>query len=257
MPSADNKPGSFCWFELGTTDQQAAKQFYMPLLGWTVEEFPIGPSRSYSMFRLNGQDVAAGYALNEEQLRSNVPPHWMIYVAVSDVDALAKKVTELGGKVWAGPFDASDFGRMAVVSDPAGAMFSLWQAKQHPGVGAKGAIGSFCWADLMTRDARPAQEFYSGLFGWTFDPGDSGYLHIKNGTEYIGGIPPKEMQNQQAPPHWLLYFMVDNCENSTSKAQSLGARVLAPPMPIPNVGSFSVLQDPQGAVFALFQSPQQ
>jgi predicted enzyme related to lactoylglutathione lyase len=208
------------------------------------------------MFRLNGRDVAAAYGLSDEQLRLNVPPNWMIYVTVSNVDDSTSKVTELGGRILAGPFDAADFGRMAVVSDPAGAIFSLWQAKSHSGVGVKSERGSFCWADLMTRDASKAQEFYSRLFHWSFEPGESGYLHIKNGDDYIGGIQPETMQHTQAPPHWLLYFMVDSCNDSTSKAQTRGARVLAPPMSVPKVGSFSVLQDPQGAVFALFEMPQ-
>jgi uncharacterized protein len=248
-------PGSFCWIELGTTDQNAAKTFYTSLFGWTFQDFPMGPDQTYSMFDLGGRNTAGGYKLQPELLAAGVPPHWMLYVAVENADATAGKVAKLGGKVDAGPFDVYTFGRMAVLHDPTGAVFSVWQPQSHSGTGVAGVPGTLCWADLMTPDSKTAKAFYEGLFGWQIEPGQhdsSGYLHIKNGDAFIGGVPPAQ-PNTQAPPHWLLYFQVENCDASTAKASGLGARVLMPPMSMENVGRWSIIADPQGAVSALFQ----
>lgn len=243
--------------ELGTTDQGAAKKFYSNLFGWTVDDAPMGPGEFYSMFKLNGESAAAAYTLREDQKSHGVPPHWMLYIASDNADESARKAKELGGTVLAGPFDVMDVGRMAVIQDPTGATFCVWQAKKHSGITTKGESGAFCWADLNTPDVARAGEFYSKLFGWKLDPGEkdpSGYLHIKNGDDYIGGIPPAEHRNPNAPPHWLLYFETTNCDASVDKAKQAGAKVYYGPVSMENVGRFAVLADPQGAVFSVFQS---
>src|SRR5579862_2042397 len=96
-------PGSFCWIELGTTDQNAAKQFYQPLFGWSSNDFPMGPSEFYTMFQLEGNDCGAAYSLNQQMRDQGVPPHWMLYIAVSRADDAVAKATQLGGSVKAGP----------------------------------------------------------------------------------------------------------------------------------------------------------
>jgi predicted enzyme related to lactoylglutathione lyase len=108
----------------------------------------------------------------------------------------------------------------------------------------------------MTPDIPKATKFYEAAFGWKFEPGEdkSGYLHIKNGDKYIGGVPPAEHRPPNAPPHWLSYVMVKDCDVSTEKAKAGGAKVYAGPMTMEGVGRWSVIADPQGAVFALFQS---
>ena len=92
-------PGSFCWIELGTTDQQAAKTFYAKLFGWNVNEFPMGPGETYSVFQLNGRDTGGGYTLRKDQRDQGVPPHWMLFIAVQDAESTVAKVTKAGGKV--------------------------------------------------------------------------------------------------------------------------------------------------------------
>lgn len=250
-------PGSFCWMELGTTDQDAAKKFYMDLFGWTVFDAPMGPGEFYSMFKLDGKDAAAGYTLRADQRQAGVPPHWMLYISTNDVDASARRAAELGAAILMQPFDVMDAGRMAVVKDPAGAVFSLWQAKQSPGITAYGTDGAFCWADLNVPDVPRASEFYSKLFGWTLEKSEhdsSGYLHIKNGDQYIGGIPPAKDLAPGVPPHWLLYFQTSDCDKSVAKAKAGGANVCFGPMSLEGVGRFAVVADPQGAVFSVFQS---
>jgi uncharacterized protein len=147
---------------------------------------------------------------------------------------------------------------MAIIQDPGGAVFSIWQDKEHSGIGIKDEPGSLCWADLNTPDPQVAAAFYSELFGWHIEPGQdgSGYLHIKNGEtplDYIGGIPPAQHRDPNAPPNWLIYILVADCDASTEKAKQLGAKVYLGPMTMEKVGRFTVLADPQGAVLSLFE----
>jgi predicted enzyme related to lactoylglutathione lyase len=243
--------------ELATTDQNGAKKFYSDLFGWSVDDEPMGPSEVYSMFKLDGRESAAAYTLRKDQREHGVPPNWMIYISTDDVEQSARKAAELGGNILMQPFDVMDAGRMAVVQDPTGAAFCLWQAKSSTGIRARNEDGAFCWADLNVKDVAKATEFYSKLFGWKFEKGEndpSGYLHIKNGEEFIGGVPPVEHNNPNMPPHWLLYFETSNCDASVEKAKQNGAKVYYGPVSMENVGRFAVLADPQGAVFSVFQS---
>jgi len=252
-----NKPGSFCWVELGTTDQNAAKSFYGSLFGWQFEDHPMGPSGVYTIFKLNGREVAAGYKLNPEMQQHGVPPHWMLYIAAESADQKAARVKELGGKIEAGPFDVMDFGRMAVVQDPTGAHFSIWQEKASHNNPIFNVDNALCWADLNTPDPEKARRFYSDLFGWKMhkdndDP--SGYIHIQNGDDFIGGVPPAKFNKPGAPPHWLLYFQVSEVDATAGKAKQSGAKFYLEPMSMENVGRLAVLADPQGAAFAIFKS---
>jgi uncharacterized protein len=248
-------PGSFCWIELGTTDQNAAKQFYGSLFGWTAVDFPMGPNEFYTMFNLDGRNCGAAYTMNEQMRSQGIPPHWLLYISVENSDESTEKAKQAGGTVIGGPFDVMEFGRMSVIRDPAGAAFAVWQPKLHQGTTIAQVPGTLCWADLMTPDQAGAAKFYQAVFGWQLDPGKdgNGYLHIKNGDQHIGGVPPAGALDPNAPPHWLLYFHVQDCDASTAKAAQGGAQVYVKPMTMEGVGRWSVVADPQGAVFALFQ----
>ena len=247
-----HEPGSFCWVELATSDQQAAKAFYSALFGWVAVDSPIGPDEVYTMFRLEDRPAAAGYTMRPDEA-AIAPPHWNLYVAVENADATAALATELGGKVFCEPFNVADHGRMVTIADPTGAVFHAWQPMNHIGMGIKDQAGCFCWADLNTSDQQAAMGFYHKLLGWNFLPGDDNYVHVRNGENFIGGIPPAEYSSAAAPPHWLVYFQVDDCAVSTDQAKALGAEVLNGPFDLDNVGTITVLSDPQGAAFALFQ----
>lgn len=248
--------GAFCWPELATNDQKAGVAFYRSVLGWGVNEQPMGPTETYSLFKKGGKDAAAACSLRPEEQKMGIPPHWNSYIAVKNVDEMAKKAAQLGGKVLAPPFDVMDAGRMAVVQDPTGAVFQLWQAGKSPGAGVKRETGSLCWTELTTGDTKTAQTFYTQLFGWTLKPStmpDMEYTEfLVDGTPEGGMMPtPKEMPN--VPPNWLPYFQVEDVDATVSKAASSGAKTLVPPSDIPNTGRFSVLMDPQGAAFAVFK----
>jgi len=249
--------GSFCWIELHTTDQAAAKSFYNTLFGWEAHDSPMGPDSYYTEFKLQGREAAAGCTLRPEERSQGVPPHWMIYMTVDGADAAAAKAQQLGGKVCAPAFDVMDVGRMAVIQDPTGAVFCVWQPKKSNGIRIAHVHGTLCWADLSTPDAKRASDFYSGLFGWQLitDPKDpSGYLHIKNGEHHIGGIPPAAHRQPGVPPHWMAYFQADDVDATANKAKEMGAKLYLAPMSMEGVGRMSVIADPQGAVFAVFKS---
>ena len=147
---------------------------------------------------------------------------------------------------------------MAILQDPTRAAFSVWQPNMNPGIGIAGAHGTLCWFDLNTPDQARAGQFYSDLFGWQIlkedeDPTHN-YWHIKNGEEFIGGIPPASRQRPGTPAHWLAYFTVSDCDATASGAKELGAKLYRPPTDFEDVGRISVLADPQGAPFAIFKA---
>jgi uncharacterized protein len=250
-------PGSFCWLELASTDQTAAKSFYSSLFGWTPSDMPLGPDQFYTIFRLDGRDAAAGYTMFAEQRSQGIPPNWMLYISVASADDDAKRAKAAGATVLKDPFDVGESGRMAVLQDPTGAVFAVWQPNKHPGIGIAHVDGTLCWADLSTPDPQRAGRFYSNLFGWQLiteeeDP-EHDYLHIKNGEHFIGGIPPAKFHNPKAPAHWLAYILTSNCDATADKAKQLGGSIYLPPTTVESVGRMAVVADPQGAVLALFQ----
>ncbi|HKF51170.1 MAG TPA: VOC family protein [Candidatus Acidoferrales bacterium] len=252
-----HKPGSFCWIELGTSDQGAAKEFYGGLFGWAPDDNPMGPDEFYTIFKIDGRQAGAAYTLRKEEREHGVPPHWNLYVATESADATAKRAEELGAKVLAPPFDVFDAGRMAVIQDPTGAAFCLWEAKKHVGATIAGVPGTICAADLITQDQDAASDFYEKLFGWQIgkedeEPGHR-YYHIFNGGEFMGGIPPASFAPKGVPPHWQIYLQVADCGASVAKAKELGARIYMPKMKVEDVGWMAIVADPQGASFALFQ----
>jgi hypothetical protein len=257
MPNIDKHPaGNFVWMELSTTDPSAAKIFYSSLFGWESEDMPMGPGMAYTMFRLKGRDTAGAYTMKAEDREMGIPPNWLLYIAVDNADDTVAHVLEHGGNPMSPAFEIPNVGRMAVIRDPGAAIFAIFQPGHHKGVGIYAENGALCWADLQTPNRESAEKFYSSIFGWQFtlgkDKDPNGYLHIKNGEHFIGGMPPPQSLPPHVPPHWMGYIQTANCETQTAKAAELGAIVLVPTMSIEGAGKFSVVADPQGAVFALF-----
>lgn len=251
----DPTPGAFCWVELGTTDNEAGKNFYTQLFGWEAEDHPMGPDGVYTMLKLGGKDVGGLYKLTSDMLTEGVPPHWMSYVATANADETVEKAKNAGATIMNGPMDVFTLGRMAVIKDPTGAVFSIWQAKDNKGSGVWGQANSVVWNELGTPDKQKAGEFYSNVFGWTKQafPGPMEYIVFNNGDKGIGGMYQITPEMGPIPPHWMVYFAVDDCDAKVQKASELGAKVMKPAEDIPGVGRFAILSDPQGAVFALLK----
>ena len=183
-----------------------------------------------------------------------MPPVWNSYIAVDSADAAAARAKELGGIVHAEPFDVMEAGRMAVIQDPQGAFFMVWEAKDHIGARLVNGHGLFTWSELATTDVDAAAKFYGDLFGWSFESVDLGsmpYTMVKNSDGWNnGGIRP--VMPGGPPTSWIVYFGTDDLTATTAMASELGGSVVMEPMEIGGFGHISAVSDPQGAVFALF-----
>jgi hypothetical protein len=253
MPEmTQHSPGTFAWAELATSDGPAAKKFYTGLFGWGFDDQDMGPGGPYTMLLQNGKRVGALYRMQDEQAAKGVPPHWGSYITVASADDTANRAKELGGKVLAEPFDVFDVGRMAIVQDPTGAMFSIWQARNHKGAELVGETGSLCWNELSTTSVDQAGAFYTNLMGWTASSHmGPDYTVFMLGEKRVGGMLQMKMEWKGMPPHWMVYFGVDDCDRSAARVQALGGKITVPPTDVPNTGRFAVAQDPQAAVFAI------
>ena len=252
-------PGTFSWVELATTDRKGGVAFYTSLLGWEVSDRPIGPSETYSMFQMRGKEVAAAYSMMSDERRMGVPSHWNLYVTVESTDDTARRAEGLGAKVLAPPFDVMDVGRMAVLQDPTGAMFCVWQAKKHIGARILNEPGALCWSELTTRDPKAAETFYTQLFGWHAKHGaastlpDYTELSVPGQQAGAGMMAMPDNMPAGVPSYWMPYFQVADSDASAAKAKGLGGHLIVGPNDIPSVGRFAILQDPQGAMFAVFK----
>ncbi len=252
-------PGAPCWVDLATTDQAAAKAFYGGLFGWSYEDVPMDEAgqQHYSMASLGGSYAAAICTQQEEQRQMGIPPHWSVHLTVEDVDATAGRVSGLGGTLVMEPFDVFESGRMAVLSDPAGAAVALWQPRNHVGAGVKYEPGAMVWCELMTTDPEAATAFYTELLGVQTER-----QTMEHGVEYTvlmaAGMPaaglmalPDELRAMQIPSHWSVYFQVADVDASVASVTAAGGAVNMPPTDIATVGRIAFVSDPQGAGLGL------
>ncbi len=250
------EPGTFSWVDLGTDDPEAAKAFYVALFGWQTEDVPMGTGGPYTMCTLGDGVVCAIYGREAAQGPSGPqsggqgPPAWLSYVTVADADATVAQARAAGAMAAQDAFDVFDAGRMAVVQDPAGAHFALWQPGTSIGATLVNVPGAFCLNQLNTSDPERAAAFYTEVFGWRIEQvatEPAPYWGIWNGPGLNGGmmaLPP------DAPAsHWLLYFASDDIDATAARTGELGGRVLVPPVEVPG-GRIAVAMDPSGATFA-------
>ncbi len=242
------------WIDLGSPDIAASQAFYGGLFGWEGAT-PDPQYGGYANFSLNGQSVAG--------LGPQMGPvsAWATYVSTEDAGATAQKVRDAGGQVVMEPMDVGPFGSMAVFTDPAGAFISTWQPGTHKGAELYNQPGSFGWNELATNDMEAAKRFYQSVFGWDAKvsevPGFGNYTEWQlSGRSIGGGMEMGDSFPPGVPPHWLVYFMVADCDQTVQKAEELGGAVLSPAMDM-SAGRFAVLRDQHGAAFAVIQVPSQ
>jgi predicted enzyme related to lactoylglutathione lyase len=273
MPERDGYiPGVPCWVDTSQPDPEAAVDFYRGLFGWEFEDvMPPESEGRYFLARLRGGDVAAVGSIPEAVPQVAM---WNTYVWVDSADDTASKVGAAGGAVVMEPFDVMDAGRMAVLTDPEGAAFCAWQAKENKGAGIVNEPGSLNFNGLNTRDIEGAKSFYGSVFGWTtlaLDggaemwtlPGYGDYLErdnpdLRKQTAEAGGpegfvdvvasINPIPDDQPDTPPHWSVTFAVDDADATAAKATELGGTVIVPPFDAPWV-RMTIINDPQGATF--------
>ncbi len=273
MPERDGYiPGVPCWIDTAHPDQEAAVAFYGGLFGWEFEDvMPPGSGAKYFMARIRGGDVAGIGPVPEGAPAMAV---WHTYVQVASADEAATKVTAAGGATLSEPFDVMDAGRMAVFSDPEGAVFCVWQPKRHRGAHVINEHGALNFNGLATGDLEAASEFYGSVFGWrVLGVGDNFQAWALSAYgDHLEELQPGNRQNVAAmgvpgfedvvasveplqpgaAPHWSVTFTVDDADAIAHRATELGGEVLAAPFDAPWV-RMTVLSDPQGATFIASQ----
>ena len=270
MPERDGYiPGVPCWVDTTQPDPAAAAAFYFGLFGWELENvMPEGSDSTYLVGRIRGGDVAAVSSQPE-----GAPPQavWNTYIWVDDVDETAAKAREAGGSVLIDPVDVGDAGRTAVLADPEGAAFCLWQAGTHRGARIVNEPGALNFNILNTRDPAAVKPFYNAVFGWTtLDLGSGEFWTLAAYGDYLEELTPGTRQrtaelgaagfedvvaaitqiaDADTAPHWSVTFSSADADASAAKAVELGGTVVVPPVDAP-YSRVIVLRDPGGATFA-------
>ena len=277
MPDRDGyPPGVPCWVDTSQPDPDAAAAFYGGLFGWELENaMPPGSDGKYLMARIRGRNVAA-----ISSPFPGAPPMavWNTYVSVDSADQTAAKVRDAGGQVVVEPFDVMHAGRMAVFADPEGAVFCVWQAKEHKGAQVVNEHGSVNFNGLNSRHVEGAKAFYGAVFGWeTLELGPGGAMwrlagygdHLEEMTpglregmaemgappgfeDVVAALNPIADDQADVPPHWSVTFAVDDADATAERAVELGAELVVAPMDAPWV-RMTVVRDPQGATFIASQ----
>ncbi len=253
--------GTPCWIDMSAGDSQRVSEFYAALLGWDLE---IGPPETggYVMAKKNGKDVAGIGAKGPGM--EEMPTFWGTYLAVDDLTAAIKRLTDAGGQALFEPMAIMDLGTMVFATDPSGAGFGLWQSGTMTGFGLYNEPGSVAWNELHTNDYAGAKEFYTAVAGVGYtvmgDTDDFRYSMItvdaSSNTEHeVGGI----MEDRNTPPgldaYWLTYFSVEDCDAAAARATELGASVMMPPESTP-YGRMAVLAGLEGETFAVLVPPE-
>lgn len=243
--------GTFVWRELMTTDPEAAERFYGELFGWKSMAMPMPDGQTYRIMKAGETQVGGIFKLSAEM--KGVPPHWVPYVSVADVDAAAKRATERGGKVVMAPMDYPNVGRMAGFLDPAGGSFFVMKSQNGDSTPAMPPkAGEFCWEDLNAIDLDATKNFYSHVVGWK--------ISSFQGMDVFGngeGMQNQVASLQKAPPgvpqSWLSHVVVDGLASARDRAKRLGAKIMMEEIKVPGIGAFAVVLDPQGAAISMFE----
>jgi uncharacterized protein len=251
---ADKLLGSFVWCELMAADTRAAESFYNKVVGWS--SVPFAPDGSYSVFNnASGAGVAGLMKLPDAAKQMGTPPNWLMYVGTPSVDQTAERIAQLGGRVLKQPADIPGTGRFAVVQDPYGATFGLFQPPaDRPGRSGQPGVGDFSWFELYTSNPDGAWRFYETLFGWqkagAMDMGEMGVYQMfgRGGGIPNGGImkPPPG-----APTAWLPYARVKDARAAAAVTTANGGNIINGPMQVPGGDWIAQGIDPQGAMFAV------
>ncbi|MEU6095876.1 VOC family protein [Streptomyces sp. NPDC047079] len=248
--NAWHPPGTPCWASLMVHGMAAAQEFYAALFGWEFRPGlrPLGP---YVRAVLNGHEVAGIGRLPPDR---HLPITWTPYFTSDDVDATAETIRSCGGTVAVGPLDVAGAGRLAIASDPMGAVFGVWQSAEHLATGLTGVPGAPAWNELLTYDTAGVAKFYRTVFASGRDPvlrGGPDYVHVHiegrpvAGIHGVGSALPRDRG-----PHWMTYFQVTDVDATAEKVAALGGRVVRPAC-VTDLGRVVTVADPEGATFSV------
>jgi predicted enzyme related to lactoylglutathione lyase len=244
------REGVPCWVDLDTAEPDRACAFYHDLFGWEFADTDREGGR-YRLATLRGRRVAGVAAVP-----AGAPTAWVSHLAAADADAVAARIEDSGGELLVRPFDVPELGRSARAKDPAGAVFGLWQGREHGGSGLANESGAFTWNENLSNDPRTARIFYSQVFGYEYDevPGLN-YTVIKVHGAPAGGIGElPSMLPPGADSFWSTYFAVTDTDMAAARVVELGGEVLVPPTDSP-YGRMAVVRDDGGAFFCVISAP--
>jgi len=244
----------FIWYELNTSDIDAAIAFYGKVVGWTVKRSEQ-PGMDYRMIRAGDTDVGGIMAIPTEA--TGMPPAWYGYVDVADVDAEVTAFEAAGGKVAWPANDLPEVGRMAMLVDPQGAMIYVMtplprnDGRQSTSY-SPGTPGHCGWNEYHARDWTAAFDFYAGRMGWekgvAMDMGPMGTYQVFDAD----GVQTGGMMNNPMPQQaWLFYFNTGDIDAAVTRITDNGGAIQLPPMEVPGGQWAVVARDPQGAMFGL------
>ena len=247
--------GSFAWYELMTTDMEAAKAFYAAVVGWGAQDVSM-PGATYTLFTAGGALISGLTVLSEDAGKMGLRPSWVGYVAVDDVDASAERIKQLGGALHLPPTEIPNISRVSIAADPQMATIALlkWLDGGQAPSAEFDAPGRVSWHELVAADREAAFAFYRELFGWQKAEADTGgpagtYQLFSAGGQTIGGMFTKSVV--EPVPFWLYYFNVGDIDAAIRRVTAGGGTILNGPIEVPGKRWIARCADPQGAVFAL------
>ncbi len=245
--------GTFAWYDLMTTDTEAAIAFYGKVIGWTAQDSGL-PDRQYFVLSADGAGMGGLMALPPEAVAMGARPGWMGYILADDVDASAAAVVAAGGAIHRPAEDIPGVGRFAVVADPQGAIFNLFRGMTDdvPAASVSMSPGRVGWNEHYSKDQEASFAFYAGLFGWSksraIDMGPMGTYQLFS----IGGVDSGGMMaNPAVPPCWGFYFAVPALDAALARVSEAGGQLIHGPMEVPGGAWVAQCIDPQGAHFAM------
>jgi uncharacterized protein len=249
-----NAQGRFVWYELMTTDMEAAKAFYAGVVGWGTQDASM-PGMGYTLFTVGNASVSGVLDLPEDARKLGMRPSWLGYVGVDDVDASVERFKRLGGTVYVAPTDIPNISRISVAVDPQTTMIALlkWLTPGQAQPTALSRPGRVGWHELIATDRESAFAFYAELFGWQKAEADTGevgtYQLFSAGGETIGGMFTKPAL--VPAPYWLYYFNIGDIDAAVRRVNAGGGQILSGPIEVPGGNWVAKCTDPQGAIFAL------
>ncbi len=250
--------GYFLWHELMTTDPDGAKAFYPAVTDWSLTPGGI-PDLEYDMWTTARGPVGGCMLLPVEARSMGAGSHWIPYMGTTDIASTAARAGELGARTFVPVTDIPDIGQFAVLADPQGAMFALYQPGVPSDEEARPQVGDFSWHELMTTDAPAALAFYGDLFGWTetgaHDMGPMGIYHLFGGDGHTFGGMLSRTADMPGESAWLCYVRTDNAQAAAAAVTNAGGMVMNGPMEVPGGDWIVQCRDPQDAAFALHVMP--
>jgi uncharacterized protein len=254
--SATDVRGRFLWYDLMTTDPQAAQAFYTKVAGWGLQPYN-DTGTPYTMFTREGTPVGGSMQLPDEAVKMGAPSHWLAYIGTPDVDQTVAAASKLGARIYVAPQDIPTVGRFAVVADPQGATVAFFTPLNEQPPSGPPKVGDVSWNELMTTDLDGALKFYLQLARWeqtgSHDMGELGAYQMFGREGYtLGGIFTRPA-GLDVPAHWTFYIRVPDVTRAVDLVKENGGQVLRGPHEVPGGDWVLQCRDPQGAVFALHQ----